>query len=222
MADPGGEQVDLAGLREEYARGGLGEQDLESEPVAMFRRWFDDAQAAGLAEPQAMVVSTVDASGEPSSRTVLLKGLDERGFCFYTHLDSAKGTQLTRDPACALLFPWHPLERQVRVTGRASRLPREEVEAYFASRPRGSQLSAHASAQSRAVSSREELEREYERAEARYQGEPVPTPERWGGFVVAPETVEFWQGRVSRLHDRLVYRRDPADGSGWRVERLAP
>ena len=211
--------MDLAALRAEYARGGLDVPDLAADPVAMFRRWMDDAVAAGLHEPNAMVVSTVSADGRPSSRMVLLKGLSDDGFVFYTNTASRKGEELAADARCALLFPWHPLERQVRIDGTAQPLGPEAVAAYFATRPRGAQLGAWASHQSRPVRSRAELAAAFARAEERFPGE-VPVPDEWGGYVVAPEVVEFWQGRPGRMHDRLVYRRSAGDA--WDVERLAP
>lgn len=212
---------DLAALREEYARGGLAESDLLAEPVDMFRRWLAEAVQAGLHEPNAMVVATADAHGSPSARTVLLKGLSADGFVFYTNLGSRKGRDLAHNPRCALLFPWHPLERQVRVEGPVSLLPREAVAAYFASRPRGSQLGAWASHQSQVVGGREELTAAYDEVAARFEGRDVPVPDDWGGYVVRPEVVEFWQGRPGRMHDRLLYRPAP-DGNGWVTERLAP
>jgi pyridoxamine 5'-phosphate oxidase len=166
-----------------------------------------------------MVVSTVSAAGRPSSRLVLLKGVSPAGFDFFTNLGSRKGVELAANAHCALLFPWHPLERQVRVDGTATPLPREDVDAYFASRPRGSQLGAHASHQSRPVADRAELQAAYDEQQARFADREVPAPDEWGGFRVAAETVEFWQGRPGRMHDRLVYAR--VDG-GWSVGRLAP
>lgn len=212
--------MDLAGLREEYGRAGLTEADLEPDPMAMFERWLREAADAGLHEPNAMVVSTVGADGAPSSRMVLLKGLTDGGFVFYTNTGSRKGAELAGNPRCALLFPWHPLERQVRVEGTATPVSPEEVAAYFAVRPRGSRLGAWASRQSR-VTTREELAAAYAEAEARWPDptQPVPVPDEWGGYAVRPEVVEFWQGRPGRLHDRLVYRRA---GEGWATERLAP
>ena len=210
--------LDLAALREDYGRAGLHEEDLAPEPVAMFERWMRDAVDADLYDANAMVVSTVDADGQPSSRMVLLKGLSDAGFVFFTNTGSRKGRELAGNPRCSLLFPWHPLERQVRVDGVATPLPRADVEAYFARRPRASQLGAWASHQSTVVASREELEGALTEAEARFP-DGVPVPEEWGGYVVRAEQVEFWQGRRGRLHDRLRYRRTP---DGWTVERLAP
>ncbi|MFC5176850.1 pyridoxamine 5'-phosphate oxidase [Nocardioides taihuensis] len=212
--------MDLAHLREEYARGGLEESHLAADPFTMFGRWMEEAVAAGLHEPNAMVVATADASGVPSARMVLLKGYDARGWVFYTNTASRKGEELAANPRCALLFPWHPLERQVRVDGTATRVSDDEVAAYFARRPRGSQLGAHASRQSRPVAGREELAASYDEVAARWDGDaPVPVPEEWGGYRVAPEAVEFWQGRPGRMHDRLVYRRS---GDVWGTVRLAP
>jgi pyridoxamine 5'-phosphate oxidase len=209
----------VAAAREEYTRGGLVEADLLPDPIAMFGRWYDDAAAAGVHEPNAMVVATVAADFAPSARLCLLKGVSEHGFVFYTNTGSRKGVELAGNPRIALLFPWHPLERQVRVDGTASLLPRADVDAYFAVRPRGSQLGAWASHQSSVVSGREELLEAYDDAERRYADGEVPTPEEWGGYLVHPESVEFWQGRPGRMHDRLVYRRI---ADGWRTERLAP
>jgi pyridoxamine 5'-phosphate oxidase len=211
----------LAALRREYGDAGLDTPDLAGDPVEMFRRWFDDTVAAGLHEPNAMVVSSVAEDGRPSSRTVLLKGVDERGFVFYTNYESRKGQELDTRPACAVLFPWHDLQRQVRVEGRAERVAREESEAYFASRPRGSQLGAWASPQSQVVASRAELDATYAEVEQRYADDDVPLPPQWGGYRVVPEVVEFWQGRKGRMHDRLVYRRTPGE-SRWSTVRLAP
>ena len=212
--------MDLSGLREEYGRGGLDLPDLAADPIEMFERCLALAFDAGVHEPNAMVLATATPDGWPSSRMVLLKGLGPDGFVFYSNRASRKGAELAANPRCALLFPWHPLERQVRVEGTASVVPDAEVEAYFRSRPRGAQLGAWASDQSRAVASRAALAASYARVEERFgDDDPVPVPPAWGGYRVRPEVVEFWQGRPSRMHDRLVYRR--VDG-GWDTERLAP
>ncbi|NEB76140.1 pyridoxamine 5'-phosphate oxidase [Streptomyces sp. SID14478] len=212
-------------MREQYRThpGGLLETDLAAHPMDQFARWFKEAAAPGspLAEPNAMVVSTVDATGRPSSRTVLLKSYDDAGFVFYTNYGSRKARELAVNPGIALLFPWHSMGRQVQVTGTAARTSREETAAYFRSRPHGSRLGAWASAQSSVLRTRAELDASYEELVLRYPvGAEVPVPPHWGGFRVAPETVEFWQGRENRLHDRLRYAAG-ADG-GWRVERLSP
>lgn len=212
-------EAELAAARENYTRAGLSEGDLASDPFAQFEQWYVEARDAGIVEPNAMVVATVDPDGAPSSRMVLLKGFAEDGFRFFTNLASRKGEALAHEQRCSLLFPWHPLERQVRIDGVAHLLPREDVDAYFAVRPRGSQLGAHASHQSQVVSGRDELEHAFIEVMAQFEDQEVPAPEEWGGYVVAPHTVEFWQGRPGRMHDRLVYRRE---GDGWRVERLAP
>jgi pyridoxamine 5'-phosphate oxidase len=217
---PDDEPLDLAALREEYSRAGLLEEDLTPDPLALFHRWLRDALDAGLHEPNAMVVATVSADGRPSSRMVLLKAVTAAGFVFFTNTGSRKGAELAANPHCALLFPWHPLERQVRVDGTATPLGDDEVAAYFATRPRGSRLGAWASHQSRVVAGRQELAEAYAAAEARFPDDSeVPVPDEWGGYLVRPEAVEFWQGRPGRMHDRLVYRRD---GVGWATERLAP
>ena len=215
---------DLAALRREYGDRGLDVPDLAPDPVSMFRRWFDDTVAAGLHEPNAMVVATVSPAGRPSSRTVLLKGVDERGFVFFTNYESRKAADIAANPHVSLLFPWHDLQRQVRVEGMASKVTAEESEAYFASRPRESQLGAWASPQSRVVASRSALDERYGGVLAQFAGlDEVPVPPHWGGFRVAPYAVEFWQGRKGRMHDRLVYRRAEHDPHApWRVDRLAP
>jgi pyridoxamine 5'-phosphate oxidase len=207
-----------ADVRREYALGGLAESDLAPDPFAMFQRWYHDAMTAGVYEPNAMVVASVGEDGQPSARLVLLKSFTPDGWVFFTNLESRKGVELTANPRVSLLFPWHPLERQVRVDGTATVLGRDEVAAYFRTRPRGAQLGAHASHQSREVGSREELDDAWAAADAAYPDE-VPVPDEWGGFRIEPEAVEFWQGRPGRMHDRLVYRRDV---DGWSIHRLAP
>jgi pyridoxamine 5'-phosphate oxidase len=211
----------LAALRREYGRGGLAEDDLAPDPVTMFRRWFADARDAGLYEPNAMVLATVGGDGQASARAVLLKGYDDRGFVFYTNYESRKAREAGNDPLCALVFPWFELQRQVRVEGSAQRVERADSEAYFASRPRPAQLGAWASAQSTEVADRAALDAAYADAERRFAGVDVPCPPHWGGLRVVPAAVEFWQGRLGRMHDRLVYRRAGEDGR-WHVVRLAP
>jgi pyridoxamine 5'-phosphate oxidase len=209
-------------MRRQYSAEGLAESDLAADPYQQFARWFADAVAAAgtgaLTEPNAMVVSTAGADGVPSSRTVLLKGYDSRGFVFFSNYGSRKGRELAANPHVSLLFPWHPLARQVIVTGLARRVPREETEAYFHSRPHGSQLGAWASEQSRPVASRAVLEDGYARVAARWpQDTQVPVPPYWGGFRVEASAVEFWQGRENRLHDRLRYVRADAAAPGART-----
>ncbi|MGW2528971.1 pyridoxamine 5'-phosphate oxidase [Streptomyces sp. NPDC001595] len=213
---------DPAVMRKHYREEGLAEADLADTPVRQFARWFRQAATEGrLFEPNAMVVSTADAEGRPSSRTVLLKQFDEQGFVFYTNYDSRKARDLAENPYVSLLFPWYPMARQVIVSGVARRTGRDETAAYFRSRPHGSQLGAWASEQSAVISTRADLDASYAELAARYpEGEQVPVPPHWGGFRVAPQSVEFWQGRENRLHDRLRYVARP-DGS-WRVERLSP
>ncbi|SBT51174.1 Pyridoxamine 5'-phosphate oxidase [Micromonospora auratinigra] len=211
-----------AGMRNEYAADlGLSETDLAADWHTQFGRWFADAVAYPLPEPNAMVVGTADADGRPSGRTVLLKGYDPEGFIFFTNYGSRKGAEAAANPWVSLVFPWFPMQRQVVVAGRVERVGRAETEAYFAGRPRGSQLGAWASTQSSVVPDRAALDAAYRAAAERFAGvEPIPAPPHWGGLRVRPETVEFWQGRAGRLHDRLRFRR--TDAGDWVVERLAP
>jgi len=211
---------DLASLRAEYQLAGLEEADLAPDPYAMFRGWFEGARAAGVLEPNAMVLSSVSVDGQPSSRTVLLKGLTDLGFVFFTNYESRKGRDLADNPAVALLFGWYPLQRQIRVEGDAAQVTREETESYFATRPRDSQLGAWASPQSDEVGSRADLDAAYAAAVERFGDGPILCPPHWGGYRVLPSSVEFWQGRPGRLHDRLRYRHSP--DTQWLVERLAP
>jgi pyridoxamine 5'-phosphate oxidase len=222
-------QLDPAAMRARYRAAGLDEKDLAADPVTQFGRWFREAAGSGLHEPNAMVLATADASGVPSSRTVLLKSFDERGFVFFTNYGSRKGREIEANPHVSLLFPWHGVARQVIISGRAERTGRDETVAYFRTRPHGSQLGAWASEQSSRVASRAELDRLYAELAERYpEGEDVPAPPQWGGYRVVPSAVEFWQGRENRLHDRLRYvRREDAGGerggaAAWTVERLCP
>lgn len=213
----------ISAMRAEYVRAGLAENDLADGWLPQFERWFADVTAAGLAEPNAMIVATADARRRPSARTVLLKNVDTRGFTFFTNYDSRKGSEAAENPYASLVFPWFPIGRQVVVCGRVERVERAETEAYFAQRPRESQLGAWASPQSRVVADRAELDAALAEVRARFPAGagPLPAPPHWGGLRVVPETVEFWQGREGRLHDRLQYRRHTG-GDDWVVERLAP
>ncbi|WP_394825306.1 pyridoxamine 5'-phosphate oxidase [Pendulispora albinea] len=218
---PSFETSDLASLREEYTRATLSEADVLADPFAQFESWLATAVSAGIHEPHAMTLATVDANGSPSARIVLLRDVAPRGLVFYTNYASAKGRDIADNPRVALLFFWKELERQVRIRGTASKVTREESEAYFHSRPRGSQIGALASPQSQVLTTREWLDARVNELTARYEGQPVPLPETWGGYRVAPDSFEFWQGRSSRLHDRIAYARDNPEAA-WRRVRLAP
>ncbi|MGH3470688.1 MAG: pyridoxamine 5'-phosphate oxidase [Nocardioidaceae bacterium] len=223
---------DVAAWRREYEDRGLADSDLGTEPMTAFARWLSDAQSAGLHEPNAMVVATVDRRA-PSARMVLLKTVDERGFVFYTNYHSRKSGELAVNAACALVFPWHSLARQVRVEGVAEQVSPTESDAYFATRPRAAQIGAWASPQSEPVPDREFLQARYQHELDRFEGcDAVPRQPHWGGILVRPHTIEFWQGRPGRLHDRLRFERvdgragSQADvtqpGGAWALERLAP
>jgi len=208
-----------ADLRKDYTLAGLSERDLQKDPFRQFEKWFQEAEGAKLSEPNAMVLGTCTREGRPSSRIVLLKGLDGRGFVFYTNYDSRKGRELAENPRASLLFPWIQLERQVIVEGALQRITREESDAYFHSRPRPSQLASWASAQSSIITNRAVLDEAMKAVDKKYAGQDIPLPPNWGGYRLAPESIEFWQGRRSRLHDRLRYTRGR---DSWSVERLSP
>ena len=214
-------RLSLADLRESYGLGELDERNCETNPIVQFEKWIQVAEKAGLREPNAMVLGTATADGRPSSRVVLLKEVSDIGFVFYTNYTSRKARELETNPFASLTFYWPELERQVRVEGRVQRVPRQVSEAYFRTRPRGSRLGAWASHQSEAIPSREALDTRLKELEDRYaNSDDIPVPEFWGGYCVVPETIEFWQGRPNRLHDRLQYRRNSEQA--WVLERLSP
>jgi pyridoxamine 5'-phosphate oxidase len=212
-------QLDLADLRRSYALSSLSEADVDPDPVRQFERWFADAVSARVLEPNAMTLATASRDGVPSARIVLLKGVDARGFAFFTDYRSRKSAELTENPLAALAFLWKEIERQVRVSGAVSRVTAEESDAYFRSRPVGSRLGAWASHQSAVIPSRAELEDKLRDVTRQFPDGDVPLPPHWGGFRVVPDEIEFWQGRPDRLHDRLRYQRRE---SGWEIERLSP
>ncbi|MDX1394945.1 MAG: pyridoxamine 5'-phosphate oxidase [Gemmatimonadota bacterium] len=212
----------LSGLRTlvRGVAGGLSELSASDDPIRQFEEWYDDAERSGLLLPESVALATATRDGVPSVRMVLLKGVDERGFRFFTNYESRKATELDANPRAALCFHWSVLERQVRVEGSVERLPREESEEYFETRERGSQIGAWASRQSRPLDRRADLETRVRECEVEFLGRPVPLPEFWGGYRLRPDRIEFWQGRRNRLHDRLVY--EPAGSGGWDVTRLYP
>lgn len=210
----------LAALRRDYSQRGLRRREVDPDPIRQFNAWLGEATRAELLEPNAMIVATVDATGQPWTRTLLLKGCDEHGFTFFTNYEGAKAQHLAANARAAATFLWLGLERQVNIAGSVSKVSRETSERYFHSRPRASQLGAWASQQSAVIADRAQLERQFAEAQARFGAGEIPLPPNWGGYCLAPTTVEFWQGRQSRLHDRLRYTRQ-ADGA-WTIERLSP
>ena len=212
--------AELAALRQDYAQRGLRRSELDPDPIKQFNVWLAEALERQLIEPNAMTVASVDAAGQPWTRTILLKICDERGFTFFTNYEGAKSRHFAGNPQVAMTFWWGALERQVNVTGVVAKTSREEAEAYFHSRPESSQIGAWASAQSEVIAHREQLEQQFSEALTQYGQGEIPLPPHWGGYRVTPQTIEFWQGRRSRLHDRLRYTRQP--GGVWKIERLCP
>jgi pyridoxamine 5'-phosphate oxidase len=211
---------DIASLRKEYKRGDLIESSVPQDPMQLFAEWFLEAGPMGIIEPNAMIISTVSKEGMPSSRAVLLKGIEDGAFVFFTNYESRKAREIEENPHISLLFLWLEAERQVRIEGKASRISVEESRAYFKSRPRESQLGAWASQQSAIIGNRDELEARFKEMEERFKNhEEIPMPDFWGGYAIAPSTIEFWQGRIGRLHDRIVYVKD---GNAWTKHRLNP
>ncbi|MFK8011161.1 MAG: pyridoxamine 5'-phosphate oxidase [Marinicellaceae bacterium] len=211
--------MDITNLREDYCQSGLNRKDLMESPFEQFNKWFEQAQSAGIQEPNAMSISTVSALGVPSSRTVLLKIYDDKGFVFFTNYESEKAQDIAQNPNVALLFPWISLERQVRISGYVEKITSKESLAYFSSRPKGSQIGAWISPQSKIIESRDFLKQKLTEMKAKFSEGNIPLPKAWGGYRVVPVKFEFWQGRTSRLHDRFVYLKQAED---WTVNRLAP
>lgn len=209
----------LASLRQDYAAATFDEKVAHPYPFSQFAHWFDQAMEAGIIEPNALTLATVDKDGKPSARVVLLKALDELGFVFYTNYGSQKGQQLQANPYASMVFLWLELQRQVRVEGYVEKVSQEESDAYFSVRPKSSQIGAHASPQSQVIPDRRFLEQRYQALEREFADTEIPRPENWGGYRLIPERIEFWQGRQSRLHDRLLYEKN---NEGWNIKRLAP
>lgn len=213
-------QQEIQDLRQDYTAATLSEKDTKASPVSQFEQWFNEALAAKLHEPNAMTLATATTNGKPSARIVLLKGFNEHGFIFYTNYLSRKGKEITKNPQGALTFFWGELERQVRIEGTIEKLSKEDSERYFHSRPKGSQIGAVVSPQSQEIDGREALEKKWNELETEYEGKEVPKPSFWGGYILNPQMVEFWQGRSSRLHDRILYKK--VDKKSWKKVRLAP
>jgi pyridoxamine 5'-phosphate oxidase len=214
------EKETLENLRKEYISEKLSEKDVTKDPIKQFGLWLKEAMDAGVYEPNAMTLATTSIDRKPSARIVLLKGYEERGFMFYTNYLSAKGKEMAKNPVVALVFHWAELGRQVRIEGTVEKLTKEESERYFQSRPKKSQLGAIVSPQSQIIDGMDEIQKKWEEAEARYDGKTIPKPAFWGGYLVKPQIIEFWQGRQSRLHDRIVFKK--ADKKSWKIIRLAP
>lgn len=210
----------ISDLRREYEAHGLRKADLDPDPMVLFQRWFDQAIQADILDANAMTLATVSAKGAPSARIILIKGIQSGGVTFFTNYNSDKGRDLEANPNAALMFYWPPLHQQVRIAGQVEKVSRRESEEYFASRPRGSQISAAVSPQSQPLASRDDLDHLADELEEKLKGQPVPCPPNWGGYRLVPDRVEFWQGRPNRLHDRFRYTRQPA--GGWIIDRLAP
>lgn len=214
------EKENIENLRQEYQAAELSEKKVTKNPIKQFEHWFQDALSANIYEPNAMTLATTSIDRKPSARIVLLKGFDEDGFAFYTNYLSAKGKEIAKNPVVALVFFWAELARQVRIEGTVEKLSKEASERYFHSRPRGSQIAAIASPQSQILTSRDQLEATWKALEQQYEGAIIPKPAHWGGYVVKPQIIEFWQGRESRLHDRIVYKK--SDKKNWKITRVAP